>query len=45
MRLVRYLRILQKPYCLTLDGKGYGFKDTKEIVPFVQSMGWTVKGI
>lgn len=46
MRCVKYFAALKdKPYCLSLDGNGYGFADTAEIVPFVRALGWTVTGV
>ena len=43
MRSVKYLPGLKKPYLLTLEGKTYEFAGTEDIVPFVQSIGWTVE--
>lgn len=46
MGKVKYHAALKnKPYCLTFDGAAYGFEDTKEIVPFVKSLGWEVTGL
>ena len=45
MKCVKYYAALKKePYQLVLEGEGFAFADTVQIIPFVRKLGWTVEG-